>query len=147
MAEVVYMSKITEALKMTEEKLRKAAEIIGLSMETHAKEYITKGVYEIEIPDSWYKRTGRLRNNITHDIKEDEEATQIIVGSNVEYAPYVELGTGKYVSGGRPTPWSYTDDEGNEHWTAGMPPRPFLRPAVENHLKEYENILVAVSKS
>lgn len=35
--------------------------------------------------------TGRLRNSMTHAISMDE--TAVYIGSNVEYAPYVELGT------------------------------------------------------
>lgn len=35
--------------------------------------------------------TGRLRNSITHALNMDEQA--VYVGTNVEYAPYVELGT------------------------------------------------------
>ena len=35
--------------------------------------------------------TGRLRNSITYDVKTDEKA--VYVGTNVEYAEYVELGT------------------------------------------------------
>ena len=58
----------------------------------------------------------------------------------VEYAPYVELGTGKYVAGGSP-PWVYQDDEGNWHWTAGNPARPFIVPAAKDHTQEYRDIL------
>lgn len=35
--------------------------------------------------------TGRLRNSITHAIDAGRE--EVFVGTNVEYAPYVELGT------------------------------------------------------
>lgn len=35
--------------------------------------------------------TGRLRNSITHALDTDEEA--VYIGTNVEYAPYQELGT------------------------------------------------------
>lgn len=34
--------------------------------------------------------TGRLRNSITHALSADEDS--VYIGSNVEYAPYVELG-------------------------------------------------------
>ena len=34
--------------------------------------------------------TGRLRNSITHALDADGEA--VYIGTNVEYAPYVELG-------------------------------------------------------
>ena len=83
--------------------------------------------------------TGNLRNSISHTVDEDEPAAYI--GSNVEYAAYVELGTGKYTEGGRPTPWVYQDDNGNWHWTAGNPAQPFLAPAVKEHTQTYRNII------
>lgn len=54
------------------------------------------------------------------------------VGTNVEYAPYVEYGTGIYaVKGdGRKTPWVYCDDKGNFHYTVGQHPQPYLEPAL-----------------
>ena len=61
--------------------------------------------------------TGRLRNSITH--QQYDENTEVI-GSNVEYAPYVELGTHKQA------------------------PKPFLRPAAENHTEEYKAIIKRV---
>ena len=79
--------------------------------------------------------TGNLRNSITHQV-DDGEST-VYIGTNVEYAPYVELGTGRYTEGGRPTPWTYQDDEGNWHWTAGNPAQPFLKPAVADHAQTY----------
>lgn len=37
--------------------------------------------------------TGRLRNSITHALNMDEDA--VYIGTNVEYAPYVENGTSR----------------------------------------------------
>ena len=83
--------------------------------------------------------TGNLRNSISHTVDEDEPA--VYIGSNTSYAPYVELGTGKYTEGGRPTPWVYQDDNGNWHWTAGNPAQPFLKPAIADHAGTYRNII------
>lgn len=83
--------------------------------------------------------TVRLRNGISHAVSEDEMAAY--VGTNVSYAPYVELATGIYADGGRPTPWVYQDDAGNWHWTRGNPAQPFLAPAVKNHAQTYSNII------
>lgn len=55
-----------------------ALEEIGLAAERFAKR---------ETPVD----TGRLRNSITHAINMDEEA--VYVGTNVDYAPYIEFGT------------------------------------------------------
>lgn len=41
--------------------------------------------------------TGRLRNSITHDASD----TGVVIGTNVKYAPFVELGTSRQ----RPQPY------------------------------------------
>lgn len=83
--------------------------------------------------------TGNLRNSISHRVDDGEPA--VYIGSNTSYAAYVELGTGKYYPGGRPTPWVYRDEEGRFHWTAGNPAQPFLAPAVKDHPQTYRNII------
>ena len=85
--------------------------------------------------------TGNLRNSITHQVSED--GREVYIGTNVEYAPYVELGTGIYAEGGggRPTPWVYQDAKGQWHWTCGNPAQPFLKPAVADHAQTYRNII------
>lgn len=85
--------------------------------------------------------TGNLRNSITHQVSEN--GREVYIGTNMEYAPYVELGTGIYAEGGggRPTPWVYQDAKGNWHWTRGNPAQPFLKPAVADHAQTYRNII------
>ena len=83
--------------------------------------------------------TGRLRNSISHKVDDGEPA--VYIGSNTSYAPYVELATGIYAEGGRPTPWVYQDENGNWHWTRGNPAQPFLAPAVKGHAQTYRNII------
>lgn len=58
--------------------------------------------------------TGRLRNSITHIV--DEGTRHVVIGTNVEYAPYVELGT--------------------RH----QKPQPYLKPAAEDHESTYRSI-------
>ena len=83
--------------------------------------------------------TGNLRNSITHTVKKGEKAAYI--GTNVEYAPYVELGTGAHYTGGRDTPWTYRDDEGGFHRTGGQKAQPYLRPAATKHKGTYAAII------
>ena len=85
--------------------------------------------------------TGQLRSSITHEVAEKEGR----VGTNVEYAPYVEYGTGLFAENGngRQTPWRYQDDEGNWHTTKGQHPQPFMRPALSENK---QNILRTVKK-
>lgn len=81
--------------------------------------------------------TGNLRNSITHKVAGDE----VYIGTNNEYAVYVELGTGKYAEGGRPDPWVYKDEEGRWHHTHGQRAQPYLKPAVADHKQTYRNII------
>ncbi len=85
--------------------------------------------------------TGNLRNSITHVVDEQEPAA--IIGTDNEYAAYVELGTGIYAEGGggRPTPWVYQDAKGNWHYTHGNKAQPFLKPAAADHAIQYRKIL------
>lgn len=77
--------------------------------------------------------TGDLRSSITHEVHNDVG----IVGTNKEYAPYVEFGTGIFASegNGRDTPWSYQDDKGEWHTTVGQKPQPFLETAIQTKKK------------
>lgn len=77
--------------------------------------------------------TGDLRSSITHEVHNNVG----IVGTNKEYAPYVEFGTGIFASegNGRDTPWSYQDDKGEWHTTAGQKPQPFLETAIQTKKK------------
>ena len=59
--------------------------------------------------------TGNLRNSITHDVDDGEPSAYI--GTNVEYAPYQELGT------------------------INMEAHPFLKPAVADHANEYRKTI------
>lgn len=115
-----------EVIQAKDEAVAKALETIGRVAERYAKELCPTD-------------TSRLKNSISHQVDDDT----VYVGTNVEYAPYVELGTGKFAEGGggRPTPWSYQDDKGNWHTTNGMKPQPYLKPAIENHLDEYKQYL------
>lgn len=83
--------------------------------------------------------TGNLRNSITHTVNAEELAAY--VGTDNEYAIYVEMGTGQYAEGGRPTPWVYQDANGNWHYTHGKKPKPYIKPAVADHARQYRKIL------
>lgn len=79
-----------------------------------------------------------LQQSITHKI--DQKNNEVYVGTNVEYGAYVELGTGKYYPGGRPTPWNYEDENGDWHHTEGQEAQPYLVPAAKDHTQTYRNI-------
>lgn len=89
------------------------------------------------------KDTGALRNSITSKIEHDGEELSGIVFTPLEYAPYIEYGTGLFAENGGRTevPWSYQDDEGNWHSTSGIHPQPFMRPAFDENREEIVKIL------
>ena len=70
-----YKDNTDEVLAALERAKKRGLEVIGMTAEGHAKK---------ETPVD----TGRLRNSISHAT--DDDAAYI--GTNVEYAPYVELG-------------------------------------------------------
>ena len=78
MADIKFTSNVNDILSALEKGKRNALTAIGATAETYAKQ---------ETPVD----TGRLRNSISHAV--DGEA--VYIGSNVEYAPYVELGTSR----------------------------------------------------
>lgn len=84
-----------------DQALAKALEEVGLVAEGYAKKACPVD-------------TGRLRNSITHQVRPSEKS--VYIGTNVEYAPYVELGTSR------------------------MEPQPFLRPAAADHEGTYKKI-------
>ena len=119
--EVKLESNMDAVLEALGEQLGQAMIAIGMTAESNAKQEITKAVYDTPESKSGYVRTGRLRNSISYGVDTDEPA--VYIGSNVEYAPYVELGTSK------------------------MRARPFLKPAVENYAGEYKDLLEQAIKS
>lgn len=86
------------------------------------------------------KDTGELRRSISSKV----DGLTGIVFTPLEYAPYVEYGTGLFAEeGGRKdVPWHYQDDEGNWHSTSGQKPQPFMRPALEENRENIKAILM-----
>lgn len=123
---VDFIDRSDEVLAALQEAAERALEKCGLVAEGHAKRLAPVD-------------TGNLRNSITHKVDPEEPA--VYIGTNSEYGAYVELGTGKYYPGGRPTPWKYQDANGNWHWTAGNKAQPYLKPAVADHANQYRAII------
>lgn len=85
--------------------------------------------------------TGGLRNSIGYKVNESELVAYI--GTNCEYAIYVEFGTGEFAENGngRKGGWVYKTPNGEVHFTYGMPPQPYLRPAFRQNQKAIRDIL------
>lgn len=125
-----------EILKGVDDAINDALEIIGMKAEKYAKALCPTGT-----PESTGKkgyRGGTLKNSITYDV--DPEEHVLAVGSDVEYAPYVELGTGPNFKA--PPSWEQFDTPTASGIGHGyVKPRPYLRPALEDHLKQYADIM------
>lgn len=78
--------------------------------------------------------TGRLHDSIEHTV----DGTTVNIGTNVEYAVYVECGTGaaNYPGGTTKPSWVYMDAQGRAHRAYPMKARPYLKPSVEEHKDE-----------
>lgn len=115
-----------EVLKAAEKQIAIALNSIGAEAEGYAKD---------ETPVD----TGRLRNSITYATATQQgeskssdstphgkpEKNELYIGTNVEYAPYVELGNQKH-------------EVGNAH---------FLRNALSEHADHFKDILEAALKA
>lgn len=89
------------------------------------------------------KDTGELRRSIASRVEQTSNGIQGVVFTPLEYAPYVEYGTGLFAeSGGRKdVPWNYQDDKGEWHRTSGQHPQPFMRPALNENREQIARII------
>lgn len=104
---------INELLEIRADNRREVAEAIDKAVAAALEEMglACEGYAKLACPVD----TGRLRSSITHMTKPSDNA--VYVGTNVEYGPYVELGT------------------------VHMEARPFLKPAAADHADAYRAIL------
>lgn len=119
MAKIEFKSNLGNVLNATEKQLAMAAEIIGGKAESYAK---------VACPAV----TGNLRNSITHTTEDNGHT--VVIGTSVEYAPYVELGHHQQ-------PGRYVPAIGKRLVASYVPGKPFLRPAIEENIDEYRAII------
>ena len=113
--------------KMSDEAaLKKSLETAALLVERSAKEKAPKD-------------TGALRRSIRSKV----EGLEGIIYTPLEYAPYIEYGTGLFAEGNgrKDVPWNYQDDKGNWHSTSGLKPQPFMRPSLDENREKILKIL------
>lgn len=89
------------------------------------------------------KDTGELRRSITSKVEVQGDELVGIVYTPLEYAPYVEYGTGLFAEeqGRADVPWNYQDDKGEWHTTSGQHPQPYMRPALDENREDIIRIL------
>ena len=90
------------------------------------------------------KGNGDLRRSIKSRIEGSGTDMQGVIYTPLEYAPYVEYGTGLFAEKGGRTwdlPWSYQDEKGDWHSTSGQAPQPFMRPALDENREQIKRII------
>lgn len=85
---------------------------LAIEAEGNAITEVNRLVYDTP-PSPTYTRTGRLKGSISHA----SDNKYAYIGTNLEYAPYVEYGA------------------------RGMSPRPFLRNAITDYEDDYKRII------
>lgn len=90
-------------------------------------------------------RTGDLRKFMDSKVEDNGGEIVGIVFNPLEYAPYVEYGTGLFAENGngrKDVPWGYEDEKtGETIWTKGQHPQPFLRPALNENREQITRLL------
>ena len=86
---------------------------------------------------------GALRGSIIETFEPGDKITEVEIGPKMDYANYVEYGTGEFAEdgGGRKGGWVYKGRHGFR-FTLGNRPQPFVRPSA--HGKHKLNAVKAV---
>ena len=101
---VRFITNKIEVIAAKNAAIEAAMEAVGIEAEKYAKLHLDQEPRRID--------TGRLRNSIAHTVKKDSA----YIGTNVEYAIYVEFGTKR------------------------MAPNHFLKSAAADHTERYMTI-------
>lgn len=140
MAEIVDFKIVSDnteqVIKLTKEAARRALTVIGLKCERYAKnlcrvdtgllrnsityaisgEEAAVGEYRADNPKAGGVAAGAYSG--TAPAAQNPNELAVYVGTNVEYAPFIEKGTSRNPNG-----------------------YPFLRPAMQDHMEEYKYII------
>jgi len=111
----VYKALVKQAL---ETAVANSLENCGAAAEAHAKEYCPV-------------KTGNLRDSLRH---EAEDTRTEVIGTDVPYSKYVELGHFQQ-------PGRYVPAIKKRLVASYVRPYPFLQPALERHKEEYIGII------
>ena len=91
------------------------------------------------------KKAPKGNGELRHSIQSKVDSLEGVIYTPLEYAPYVEYGTGLFAENGngrKEVPWTYKDEKGNWHITEGMYPSPYMRPALEENRGKIMKILM-----
>lgn len=113
----VYLSNLDATLGDIERAISRALEICGGTAESYAKQRCPT-------------KTSNLKNSINHSVK----GNTATIGTSVKYAPYVEFG---HIQ----EPGRYVKAIGRRLKKDHVAAKPYLRPAVEDHVPQYTAII------
>ena len=118
-----------------------AVELDGMASEHLMGKQLDKALLVVE--EAARKKAPKDNGALRRSITSDRTGLTGMVFTPLEYAPYVEYGTGLYAENGgrKDVPWHYQDDEGNWHTTSGQHPQPFMRPALDENREKVTRIL------
>ena len=119
---VKFTSNKAEFMDDFRRRRKRALEMCGGTGERFAKEHITKNRSVI---------SGNLRNGIAHEPRGEDS---VDIGSGTEYAPFVELGHNQQ-------PGRYVPAIKKRLKASHVAAKPFLRPAIEQHVDQYTKII------
>ena len=154
--DVVFIDNYDEVMALLSRATERAAEIIGGFVEDQAGEYAMRAkgpkgnTWPMDILTA-------LRQSITHRVEDTDRGPVLSVGSNMQIAPYIELGTGKHY---KPSP-EWLEYHGNDKHSVGgleywiyhdeledvdkvgrpMQATPYLRPAFLDHARDIKMIV------
>ena len=103
--------------------------------------------------------TGNLASSIHQEVRENNDTLEGRVFTNVQYAPYVEFGTGSTGNGTYPydvkgltltyrnSSWVYTPDGETFFRTSGQVAQPFMYPALKQNEKYIQEMFKSAVKN
>lgn len=148
MADVEFIDNSGEVLRLLAGATVRAAEAVGMQIESAAKRLCSP----LGPQGNPFHDATELRNSIAHTVEDDGNGPALSVGSNLQIAPYIELGTGReydpppewiqyhgtdrHTKGGLES-WIYYDEaEGVFKLGLPIPAQPYLRPAFMDHVED-----------
>ena len=120
--------------------------MIGIKAEKYAKAQCPVGTVKSTGIKGY--RGGTLRNSITFQVEKEGSTVGVAIGTNVEYASFVELGTlGGFE--GLPPEWESFEAPPSKGLKQGkgIKAKHFLRDAIQNHVPEYKALIESELKN
>lgn len=150
-------------IELNIDRLLKKFKDIGGNVNDILKQGISAGCLLVERDAKLNVKTstGVLRESINHELEVNDDKVVGVIGTNVKYAPYVELGTGPVGQANQPdiaaklnikyrdSQWVYFSEEMQQFFTTkGQAGQPYLYPALTQNKQQIKEVIaLAVKKA